>query len=126
MTRFLKLHHASVVVADLQRSLDFYQGVLGLETDDSRPDLGYAGAWLVVGDQQVHLLELSNVDPVAGRPAHVGRDRHSAFLVSGLEELERRLDKAGIPFTRSRSGRSAVFCRDPDGNGIELIEDRAR
>ena len=125
MTQFLKLHHASVITADLQRSLAFYCGVLGLEVDASRPDLGFAGAWLVVGEQQVHLLELPNVDPVRGRPDHAGRDRHTAFHVTGLSELEQKLDKADIPFTRSRSGRSAVFCRDPDGNGIELIEVRA-
>ena len=122
MTRFKGLHHASVVVADLQRALAFYRGLLGLEVDESRPDLGYTGAWLNVGEQQVHLLQLPNPDPVEGRPAHVGRDRHTAFHVSGLEHLERELETAGIPFTRSRSGRRALFCRDPDGNGIELIE----
>ena len=122
MSVFRRLHHASVIVADLQRSLGFYQDVLGLEVDASRPDLGYAGAWLVVGDQQVHLLELPNVDPVDGRPAHVGRDRHTAFQVSGLDGLEHSLEEAGISITRSHSGRRAIFCRDPDGNGIELIE----
>ena len=122
MSGILNLHHASVVIADLEQSLAFYQGVLGLQTDDSRPDLGYPGAWLRVGGQQVHLLQLPNVDPVQGRPEHVGRDRHTAFHVSGLDALAQRLVKAGIPFTRSRSGRRAVFCRDPDGNGIELIE----
>ena len=76
----------------------------------------------MVGDQQIHLLELPNVDPVDGRPAHVGRDRHTAFQVTGLEELEHNLEKAGVSITRSRSGRRAIFCRDPDGNGIELID----
>lgn len=28
----------------------------------------------------------------------------------------------GIPYTRSRSGRTALFCRDPDGNALEFIE----
>ncbi len=122
MSRFTALHHASVLVADVQRSLAFYVDVLGMAVDASRPDLGYPGAWLRAGEQQLHLLELPNPDPVAGRPAHAGRDRHVAFGVSGLDGLEAALQAAGIPFTRSRSGRRAIFCRDPDGNGVELIE----
>jgi len=122
MTEFLNLHHVSVVVADLATALRFYVDVLGLSVDHSRPDLGFSGAWLQVGDEQIHLLELPGCDPVADRPDHPGRDRHTALVVTGLAELEQRLEQAGIVFTRSRSGRCAVFCRDPDGNGIELIE----
>ncbi|HFD79384.1 MAG TPA: glyoxalase [Gammaproteobacteria bacterium] len=122
MSRILGLHHASLLVADTARSLAFYQGVLGLEVDPARPDLGFPGAWLQVGEQQIHLLELPAPDPVEGRPAHAGRDRHTALRVAGLEVLARRLEAAGVPFTRSRSGRAALFCRDPDGNGIELVE----
>jgi glyoxylase I family protein len=114
------LHHASVIVADTGRALAFYQGLLGLETEP-RPDLGYPGAWLRVGPQQLHLLELPNPDPVSGRPQHGGRDRHLAFTVNDLDALLARLDAAGIAYTRSRSGRAAAFCRDPDGNAVELI-----
>lgn len=122
MTEFLNIHHASVVIADSRRALAFYLDILGMQVDPSRPDLGFPGAWLRVGDQQIHLLEVQNPDAVAGRPAHAGRDRHTALQVRGLDELEQRLATAGIPFTRSRSGRKAIFCRDPDGNGIELVE----
>lgn len=122
MSEFIGLHHASLLVADLQCALRFYVDVLGLCVDESRPELGFAGAWLTVGRQQIHLLELPNPDPLEGRPAHAGRDRHSAFSVTGLGELEKKLEDAGVSFTRSRSGRHAIFCRDPDGNGIELIE----
>lgn len=113
--------HASVVVADTEKSLAFYCGVLGLPQCPDRPDLGYPGAWLQVGGQQIHLLELPNPDPVSGRPAHGGRDRHTAFAVSGFDDLVRRLDQARIPYTLSRSGRKALFCRDPDGNALEFI-----
>jgi glyoxylase I family protein len=121
MPEYLRIHHASIVVADLERALRFYCDVLGLPLAAHRPDLGFAGAWLAVGEQQIHLLVVPNPDPVAGRPAHVGRDRHTAVHLRGLESLVAALDAAGIAYTRSRSGRSAVFVRDPDGNGIELI-----
>jgi glyoxylase I family protein len=117
-----RIAHASVIVADTGRALGFYRDLLGLGVDDSRPDLGYPGAWLRVGDQQVHLLELPNPDPTEGRPAHGGRDRHVAFHVHGLDALVRVLEDAGVVVTRSRSGRPAIFCRDPDGNAVELIE----
>ena len=115
------LHHASLIVADTERSLAFYRDLLGLVVDEARPDLGYPGAWLSIGGQQIHLLELPNPDPVTGRPQHGGRDRHLAFRVDDYDELRQRLDRAGIPYTASRSGRKALFCRDPDGNALEFI-----
>ena len=120
--RCLNIAHASVVVADTARALRFYCGVLGLGVDSARPELGYPGAWLTVGAQQIHLLELPNCDPTAGRPAHVGRDRHVALHINEISALEARLLAHDIPFTLSRSGRAALFCRDPDGNGLEFIE----
>lgn len=122
MTAILAIHHVSVIVADTARALNFYRDTLGLEVDPQRPDLGYPGAWLRVGGQQIHLLELPNVDPVAGRPAHGGRDRHCAFTTSDLDGLRARLDAAGVGYSFSRSGRRALFCRDPDGNALEFIE----
>lgn len=115
-----RMHHASLLVADTARALAFYRDLLGLPLAE-RPDLGFPGAWLQVGAQQIHLLELPNPDPQAGRPDHVGRDRHLALAVDELDAMIARLERAGIPYTRSRSGRAAVFCRDPDGNGVELI-----
>ena len=116
------LLHGSVVVGDTDRALAFYCDALGLPVDDSRPDLGYPGAWLNVGDQQIHLLELPNPDPVTQRPSHGGRDRHLALGVTDLDTLCHRLEQHGVAVSRSKSGRRAAFCRDPDGNAIELIE----
>ena len=122
MSGFLAVQHVSLIVADTKRALGFYRDVLGLSVDLQRPDLGYPGAWLVVGAQQIHLLEVPNPDPVSGRPAHGGRDRHCALTLSDLDDLRRRLDAAGMPYTLSRSGRRALFCRDPDSNALEFIE----
>jgi len=118
----ISLHHVSLVVADVDRSLDFYCEVLGLEVDDSRPQMSIDGAWLKVGAQQIHLLQVPNPDPMAGRPEHGGRDRHIAFAVERLAPYVDRLEARGIPFSMSKSGRKALFCRDPDGNACELVE----
>ncbi|WP_297529049.1 VOC family protein [Thiohalobacter sp.] len=117
----VRLHHVSLLVADTGRALGFYRDLIGLEVAPDRPDLGYPGAWLTLGEAQIHLLELPNPDPVSGRPEHGGRDRHVALAVDDLPALVARLEAAGVAFTRSRSGRAAIFCRDPDGNALELI-----
>ena len=116
------IHHASLIVSDPAKALGFYRDLLGMEVAADRPSLGFPGAWLQVGGQQIHLLELPNPDPVAGRPDHGGRDRHTAFTRDDVDALCDALEGAGIPFSRSRSGRRALFCRDPDGNALEFIE----
>lgn len=121
MTEYLEIAHVSVLVADVERALLFYRDVLGLRVLPERPDLGYSGAWLAVGGQQLHLLELPSPDATAGRPAHGGRDRHTAILVKNLAPVREALHRAGIAYTSSRSGREALFCRDPDGNALEFI-----
>lgn len=117
----LILHHASLVVSNTEASLKFYSDVLGLEQIE-RPDLGFPGAWLKLGEQQIHLLELENVDPTTGRPEHGGRDRHVALSTADLDSVRTSLEAAGVKFTLSKSGRRALFCRDPDGNAIEVLE----
>lgn len=117
------LHHVSIIVSDTQQSLTFYCGLLGLTVDTSRPDLGYPGAWLDINpDQQIHLLELPNPEAGLSRPVHGGRDRHLALKCSDLDALAHRLEAAGIPVSRSKSGRQALFCRDPDDNAVEIIQ----
>ncbi|MCX7068158.1 MAG: VOC family protein [Methylococcales bacterium] len=117
----LRLHHASLVVSDTTASLAIYVGILGLQQVD-RPDLGFPGAWLQLGEQQIHLLELTNRDPTTGRPEHGGRDRHVALSTDALDPIRESLEKAGLAYTLSKSGRRALFFRDPDGNAIEILE----
>lgn len=118
----LSFHHISMVVADTKTSVGFYQDILGLELCDDRPSLGFPGAWFTVGDQQIHLLEVDNPDSVDNRPEHGGRDRHLALSVDNLSDIEHLLLSKSIHFTKSKSGRQALFFRDPDGNGLELIQ----
>jgi glyoxylase I family protein len=120
MHKIQAIHHVSLVVADTARSLVFYRDLLGIPQCE-RPELGFPGAWLQIGGLQIHLLEVPNPDPVDGRPEHGGRDRHIAFSIDGFDEIPGLLQREGIPFTLSKSGRKALFCRDPDGNAVELI-----
>jgi glyoxylase I family protein len=122
--QFLNLHHASLIVSNTEKSLGFYNKVLGLKQIE-RPPLPFPGAWLQVGEsgmQQIHLLELDNPDPTNGRPEHGGRDRHVALTVVSLNPVLESLESHRVHYTLSISGRRALFCRDRDGNAIEIIE----
>lgn len=118
----VSLLHASLLVADLPRSRAFYEGVLGLKPSPARPAMNFDGVWYDVGSGQIHLIALPNPDPVQGRPEHGGRDRHTALGVSDFAAMQARLQAAGLNYTLSRSGRAALFVRDPDGNALELVE----
>ncbi len=107
------LHHVSINVADLDRSLAFYEGVLGLRRLP-RPPLGSDGAWLDMGgEHQVHLI-VGDVPPELGQ--------HFAFAVDDIDEVCGALTAAGVTVRGPRpigSGHQAFF-HDPDGNRLEI------
>jgi glyoxylase I family protein len=122
MFEIVNLLHASLLVADLAAARRFYEGVLELKPSPARPEMSFDGIWYDIGAAQIHLICLPNPDPASGRPAHGGRDRHTALGVRNFAALRVQLDAAGLPYTLSQSGRSALFVRDPDGNALELVE----
>jgi len=121
-SNFISIHHISFIISDLNRSKAFYCDVLGLEIDTARPDLNFDGIWLNINQQQqIHLLLVDNPDQ-ADRPKHGGRDRHAAFKVRDFNLIRSHLDNSNIAYTLSKSGREALFCRDPDGNTLEIMK----
>lgn len=120
MIKLNRMLHTGLIIGDLQRSRDFYEGLLGFTPNPNRPNFGFEGVWYDIGANQVHLMVVPN--PYAGmqRPEHGGRDTHIAFSVDDVAPVRAALDAAGIPYSMSKSGRAAVFCRDPDGNALEF------
>lgn len=121
------VHHVAVICEDLGRSLEFYCGVLGLAIQPGRQEdkLPFRGAFLDIGGgHAIHLMELPNPDPtdLAARPSHGGRDRHMCMALGDIAPLAEALEGAGVPFTMSKSGRKALFTRDPDSNTLEFFE----
>ncbi len=113
-------HHMSFPVSDLERSAAFYEGVLGLQRIP-RPDFGAVrGIWYQAGPVQVHLILREDMDPVATGPIDSG-SRHSAFAVADFEAARDRLKARGVPH-RARAETGQIFCHDPDGHTIELIQ----
>jgi glyoxylase I family protein len=119
---FIGIHHASLVISDIEQARYFYHDVLGLAVNSARPDLSFDGLWLDVNEyQQIHLLLVDNPDSIK-RPKHGGRDRHTALKVKSLSIIQVHLDQDEIAYSLSQSGRKALFCRDPDGNTLEIME----
>lgn len=75
------------------------KGNAGLAERSDRPDdkLPYGGAWLNIGTEMIHLMELPNPDVGAERPEHGGRDRHFCIGIEedAMPELMATLDSAG-------------------------------
>ncbi|KAL6754632.1 Glyoxalase/Bleomycin resistance protein/Dihydroxybiphenyl dioxygenase [Haematococcus lacustris] len=122
--KFQGVHHVALLCADLDKALQFYETVLGLQVNPDRPHdkLPYRGAWLWIGTEMIHLMELPNPDPLSGRPEHGGRDRHFCVGVEDIGPLVEKLKASGVPYTMSMSGRPAVFFRDPDANCLEVVQ----
>jgi len=109
-------------VSDLQRAEKFYERILGLKRI-ARPALSFDGTWFgLENGQQIHLMLLDNPYATCDKPKHGGRDHHVALQTHNFVIIRQHLDAADIAYTASKSGRSALFCRDPDGNTIELIQ----
>ncbi len=116
------LHHVSLIAKNLAQSRVFYEEILQLTPSTARPALPFDGVWYDIGTRQIHLLNVPNPDPETGRAEHGGMDRHVALHVTDLATIRAALDQKGVHYTLSRSGRPALFCRDPDGNTFELIQ----
>jgi catechol 2,3-dioxygenase-like lactoylglutathione lyase family enzyme len=116
------LLHAGLLVSDLAAARHFYEAVVGLVAMPRPADMPYPGAWYDLGGgQQIHLMGLPNPDAQSVRPEHGGRDRHIAFGITDMATLRVRFDAAGVAYSVSKSGRAALFCRDPDGNTLEFV-----
>ena len=123
----VRIGHVHLKVADLQRALDFYCGVLGFTLTQR---YGEQAAFIAAGGYHHH-IGLNTWDSLGGRPPPRGSTGlfHTAILYpnrAALADALRRLTKAGIPLDgASDHGVSqALYLRDPDQNGVELYWDR--
>ena len=124
----VSIGHVHLKVADIDRSLDFYCGVLGFELQQ-RDD---AAAFVSAGGYHHH-IGLNTWTSQGGSPPPPGTTGlfHVAIRYpnrAALADALRRLNEAGVPVNgASDHGVSeALYLNDPDGNGIELYRDRPR
>jgi catechol 2,3-dioxygenase-like lactoylglutathione lyase family enzyme len=112
-----KLLHAGLLISDLERSRQFYNGILGLK-EKPRPAFDFPGAWYDLGECELHLIVTRDaLPPAESRPS---RDYHVSFLIDDYEATKQALQSARVSFREGSSGLRQIFVRDPDGNLIEL------
>jgi len=119
--------HVHLKVSDLERSLEFYCGVLGFELQQR---WGEQAAFVSAGGYHHH-IGLNTWESLAGPPPPPGTTGlyHVAIRYpdrATLGDALRRLVAARVPLQgASDHGVSeALYLADPDGNGIELYRDR--
>ena len=121
--------HVHLKVADLDRALEFWHGVLGFEV---MAQIGDQAAFLSAGGYHHH-IGLNTWESKGGSPPPPGTTGlyHVAIRYpdrQALAQAARRVLDAGIRLDgASDHGVSeALYLRDPDGNGVELMRDRPR
>lgn len=122
-----RIGHVHLKVADLDRALGFYCGVLGFELTQR---MGNSAAFISAGGYHHH-IGLNTWQSKGGTPPAPGTTGlfHLAILYptrAALADALRRLNAANIPLDgASDHGVSeALYLRDPDDNGVELYHDR--
>ncbi len=141
----LNIRHTGIVVSSLAKSVDFYTRILGFHvvTQKDEPShfidkiLGLSGAELTTvkmrpsGDQMLELLYFHSHQRESQMSIKslisVGIT-HFAVTVDNIEETFGKLEGLGVDFMSppeiSPDGQAIVsFCRDPDGNYIELVQE---
>jgi catechol 2,3-dioxygenase len=122
-----RIGHVHLKVADLERSLAFYCGVLGFEL---KQRYGDQAAFVAAGGYHHH-IGLNTWHGRGGKPPPPGTTGlfHVAILYptrAALADALKRLADANVSLDgASDHGVSeALYLRDPDGNGVELYRDR--
>lgn len=123
----VRIGHVHLKVADLERAVGFYHGVLGFEVTQR---WGREAAFLSAGGYHHH-IGLNTWESLGGSPPPAGSTGlyHVAILYptrATLADALRRLIAAGVPLdgAADHGVSEALYLRDPDGNGVELYRDR--
>lgn len=123
------IHHAALICADPERTIAFYQGLLGfplVELVENRDYPGSSHFFFDVGNRT--LLGFFDFPGLGLEPGveAIGGVQHIAIHVprDRWEMLRKRLDDKEIPYEGPDRGiPESMYLRDPDGIGIELLSD---
>src|SRR5208282_2852427 len=125
----VRIGHVHLKVADLERAIGFYHGVLGLDVVQR---LGDAAAFLSAGGYHHH-IGLNTWESLGGSPPAAGTTGlyHTAILYpsrAALADAFRRVIAAGIELdgAADHGVSESLYLRDPDDNGVELYCDRPK
>jgi Ca2+-binding EF-hand superfamily protein/catechol 2,3-dioxygenase-like lactoylglutathione lyase family enzyme len=125
----VKVNHISLIVADEAKSREFYCDFMGCKPIN-RPAFPCPGAWLWLGNVQLHLIQ--NKEAAAIESAHAagvgtGCVNHTSFEVHDFAAVEAKLKKLKYPYKKNRVPEHGqviqqLFLTDPDGHYIEICD----
>jgi glyoxylase I family protein len=123
------IHHAALICSDVERTIQFYQGLLGfplIELVENRDYPGSSHFFFDVGNRT--LLGFFDFPGLGLEPGieAIGGVQHIAISVprDRWEMLQKRLDEQGVAYAGPDRGiAESMYLRDPDGIGIELLSD---
>jgi catechol 2,3-dioxygenase-like lactoylglutathione lyase family enzyme len=114
-----RIDHLNITVADIDRSIEFYQRVLGMRSER----MGEGRAALLFGEQKIH-LDLAGATAMSGEkrmPAHI------CFITDApITEIAAHVERCGVPIRMQgpRAGATgtiqSVYIDDPDNHSIEI------
>lgn len=110
----MRIHHVALRVADLERSLAFYAGVLGLPERRRALEAGVLRAVWLEMDGAILMIERS----LRGDGPAEGSGHLLAFAVDDLSGWQARLAAAGVRVDDRTP--STLYVRDPDGHRVGL------
>jgi len=116
-----RIDHLNLTVADIDRSVKFYERVLGMATES----VAEGRAALMFGQQKIHLDAAGSAMAMAGEkrmPAHI------CFITEApVSEIMAHLERCGVPVRMGPAPRAgaigtiqSVYIDDPDQNSIEI------
>lgn len=128
-TRGRGIHHAALICSDVERTIRFYQGLLGfplVELVENRDYQGSSHLFFDVGNST--LLGFFDFPELGLEPGieAIGGVQHIAISVAPEQwnEIRARLDAEGIPYAGPDIGiPESMYLRDPDGIGLEMLSD---
>ena len=110
-----RVNHVVYLVNDTKRSMDFYNGFLGIKQIPSQVDNPKI-TWLQMPSGiMLHLIETDN--------SPTQEENHIAFEVEDFDSAEASVKSKGLQIARSgvrNDGQRFLFTYDPDGNKVEL------
>ena len=113
-----KLDHVNIHTANVDRLVEWYDRVLGMQAGD-RPPFPFPGAWLYCGGQTtILILGVQKQPDVSGVTLE-----HFAFSAVGLKDFLARLEKNGVKYDARKVPRMdgvQINVWDPDGNHIHI------
>jgi catechol 2,3-dioxygenase-like lactoylglutathione lyase family enzyme len=114
--RFSQLDHCSVIITDVERSRQFYGGLLGLREINKPRTFDFVVLWYVVGASTLHLLLKDKPDTRS--------PRHFALRVENAGAAREYFRARGVAVDETTliPGSDRFFIHDPDGNRIEIIQ----